>query len=156
MSTPERRQSRAADRRRVPRGGRRTDDQPGRYPNLLVADGYLGARTPCVRYLDRFGFAVDEVGDANEALAIIEAKAPNLILLAADLPEIAGWGLVRRLKEQPHTRSIPIIFMTSDFDRDRTRSPDLPLAGVLVKPFALSTMLHEIRRVFRAQMTAAS
>ena len=82
MSTPERRQPQAVDRRRVPRGGRRTDDQPGRHPNLLVADGYLGARTPCVRYLDRFGFAVDEAGDANEALAIIDAKAPNLILLA--------------------------------------------------------------------------
>ena len=106
-----------------------------------------------MRYLDRFGFGVDEAGDANEALAIIDATPPHLILLAADLPEMAGWDMVRRLKEHPHTRSIPIIFMTSDFDRDRTRPSDVPLAGVLMKPFALATMLHEIRRVFRAQMS---
>lgn len=155
MSTPERRQSQLADRRRVPRGGRRTGDQPGRYPNLLVADGYLGARTPCVRYLDRFGFAVEEAGDASEALAAVAARPPHLILLAADLPEMAGWRVIHRLREQPDTRPIPVIFMTSDFDADRTRWSDMPPAAVLVKPFALSTMLHEIRRVLRGQVAAS-
>src|SRR5262245_59898074 len=115
MTTSERRSTRA-DRRQVARGGRRTDDQPGRYPHLLVADSYENARTPCVRYLDRFGFHVDEATDGNEALAMIEAKPPHVILVDAGLPHLSAARLVRRLREQPHTRSVRVIVMTSDFD----------------------------------------
>src|ERR1700675_3109397 len=101
MNTPERRQ-RSGDRRRVPRGGRRPGDQPGRYPSLLVADSYKGARTPCVRYLDRFGFRVDEAADGNEALAAIAARPPHVILVEDALPKMSAWRMVHRLKERQH------------------------------------------------------
>src|SRR6266550_1039341 len=109
MTTSERRQAPSGDRRRVPRGGRREDDQPGRYPNLLVADSYESARIPCVRYLDRFGFRVEEASDGVEALALIEARLPHVILVEDGLPKMSASRIVRRLKEQPHTKSIPVI-----------------------------------------------
>ena len=149
MTTSDRRHVRSGDRRRVPRGGRRTGDQPGRYPNLLVADSYDSARNPCVRYLDRFGFHVEAAADGNEALAMIGARPPHVILVEAGLPHVSASRMVRRLKEQPRTKSIPVIVMTRDFDTAGFQPS--PAAAVLVKPFALSAMLHEIRRVLREQ-----
>jgi len=148
MSAPERRQG-SGDRRRVARGGRRPADQPGRHPQLLVADSYDGARIPCVRYLDRFGFSVEQAADANEALASIATKPPQLILVEDGLPKMSAWRMVRQLKEQAETRSIPVIVMTSDFDPGTRQPAQSEAAAVLVKPFALSTMLQEIRRVLR-------
>jgi two-component system phosphate regulon response regulator PhoB len=155
MSTPNRRQIQG-ERRSVPRGGRRPGDQPGRHPNLLVADSYEGARIPCVRYLDRFGFRVDQAADGNEALASIATRPPHLILIEDGLPKVSGWRMLRRLKDQPQTRSIPVIVMTSDFDAAGRQASQIDAAGVLVKPFALSTMLQEIRRVLREQSPSSA
>ena len=149
MTTSDRRQVRSGDRRRAPRGGRRANDQPGRYPNLLVADSYDSARTPCARYLDRFGFHVEEASDGNEALSRIEARAPHAILIEAGLPNISAARMVRHLREQQ--KSIPVIVMTSDFEQAGLQRSTLPASGILVKPFALSTMLQEVRRVLREQ-----
>jgi len=147
MTTSDRRHVRAGDRRRVPRGGRRTSDQPGRYPNLLVADSYENARTPCARYLDRFGFHVEEASDGAQALLRIEARQPHAILIEAGLPNLSAARMVRHLKEQQ--KAIPVIVMVSDFEQaDAQRVPG-SATGVLVKPFALSTMLQEVRRVLR-------
>ncbi|SRR6266508_4848849 len=148
MSITERRFPPGPDRRRVPRGGRRAGDRPGRFPHLLVADSYDGARVPCVRYLERFGFQVDEAVDAQEVLAKIDAKPPHLILIEKGLPNTPVSQLVRGLREQPHTKSIPVIIMTSDLGSTR-REAEAPLVGLLEKPFALSTMLQEIRRLLR-------
>ena len=142
------------DRRAVQRGGRRTSDRPGRYPSLLVADSYDSARVPCVRYLDKFGFHVEQAADGNEALARIEATRPHVILVEDGLPNVSAWRLVQRLQEQPETRSIPVIVMTSDFELTRKQPEASPAAAILVKPFALSTMLSEIRRVLRAHPPA--
>jgi len=147
MTTPERRSDRGRDRRRVPRGGRRDGDQPGRYPHLLVADSYDGVRVPCVRYLTRFGFHVDEAADGDEVLAKVHAAPPHMILVESGLPHAPVSQIVRQLRERPSTRSIPIIVMASSLDA--SGSDDGPYVGRLVKPFALSAMLQEVRRVLR-------
>src|SRR5437868_1168147 len=85
MTSHERRYQ-GPDRRRVSRGGRRATDAPGRFPNVLVAESYEGARIPCVKYLDRFGFRVDEAADGHEALAKIAATPTHVILMESGLP----------------------------------------------------------------------
>jgi len=156
MTGPERRSlPLGPDRRRLPRGGRRAGDQPGRYPNLLVADSYDGARVPCVRYLSKFGFHVDQAADGHEALALIKAKQPHVILVEEGLPAVPAMRLVRPLHNDPTTRDIRVIVMTSDFELTR-ESAEHGEAAVLVKPFALSLMLQEIRKALREQLAQPS
>ena len=78
-----------------------------------------------------------------------------MILIEDDLPKMSAWRMVRRLKEQPQTKAIPVIVMTSDFDAGGLKAGQSEAAGVLAKPFALSTMLQEIRRVLREQSPLA-
>jgi len=141
------------DRRRVPRGGRRPYDRPGRHPALLVADGYEGARRPCARYLHRLNFDVSEAETGEEALARILESPPRVILAEWSLPSMPDGKLTQWLSQGFRTRDIPVILIANG------AGPSLPMpsvAGVLRKPFTLSQMITEVRRVLRATDRIAS
>jgi DNA-binding response OmpR family regulator len=138
MTTTEHRAERPTDRRRAPRGGRREHDTPGQYPLVLVADSDNGARRPCVQYLIRRGFLVDEAHGGDEATSAVRTTRPRLVLVDAALPA------KRRLLPSIQAAGIPMIVMTTDFMEPATNA-----AGVLIKPFPLEAMLTEVRRVLR-------
>jgi len=143
---PETERRAQTDRRRVPRGGRRSHDRSGSYPPILVADGYDGARRPAARYLERYHFDVAEAVDGEQALQRIVAAPPHVILTERSLPSMPAERLRQWLDQSWRTRNIPVIVMASDYDPDEK----LPaIAGMLVKPFSLAVMLDEIRRVLR-------
>lgn len=145
---PSRRIGPGPDRRRVPRGGRRTTDRPGNYPTLLVADSYERARVHCVRCLHQNNFQVVHTADGDEALALIHAVSPHVILTEVGLPAMPAWRLSQWIAQSP--RRIPIIVMVDDSDKDAIGRMRQPPAAVLVKPFSAQAMLDAVRRVLRA------
>ena len=138
-----------SDRRRVSRGGRRAHDRVGAYPPVLVADSYDGVRTSCSRYLDRFNFQVLEASDGEQALACINAEAPQVILTELNLPEMPAVRLAQWLSQNWRTRQIPVIVLAAGLEPGTNQDFQSMVAGVLLKPFQLQTMLGEIRRVLR-------
>jgi two-component system response regulator AtoC len=139
------------DRRRVPRGGRRAGDRPGRFPRVLIADSYDGARRPCVRYLDRLNFEVAEATDGEEALELILKTPPHVILTEWSLPVMPVQCLTQWLTRSWRTRDIPVIAIMSAPELETSAG----VAGVLTKPFTLGTMLDELRRVLRTPAVKA-
>jgi DNA-binding response OmpR family regulator len=121
-----------------------------------VADSYEGARVPCARYLGLYGFKVDQAADGKEALSLIKADPPHVILAELSLPTVSAAGICDWLDLETPTRSVPLIVLQSDFDPDRTVDKPKRAAAVLVKPFPLSTMLQEVRRALRAQPPASA
>src|SRR3979409_2701588 len=135
--TPERRFVEGPDRRRIPRGGRRTTDLQGRHPRVLVADSDAGARRPCVRYLSLFGFDVEEAATSDEAVVLLNSCRPPLLIADARLSSAARFTTT--VAKQFH---IPVIVTTTD----HAGPVPLEAIGVLIKPFPLATMLNEDRR----------
>ena len=127
------------------RGGRRTSDRPGRYPQVLVADSYEGARRPCARYLDRLNFDVLEAADGDEALARVVAMPPDVILTEWFLPAMPAPRFAQWLGQSWRTREIPLIALSSTVEA----ATPAGIAAVLAKPFSLQVMVEEIRRVLR-------
>lgn len=150
MPLAERRVSQVPDRRRVPRGGRRSTDRSGRHPIVLVADSYAGARVPCARYLTRFGFHVLEAADGEQALALINETRPHLIIVELGFPQLPAGRLTRWLSQNWRTRHIPVIVLTGDATPGMEDDPPATAAAMLAKPFQLPTMLDEIRRIIRS------
>src|SRR3954465_12493565 len=101
------------DRRRGGGGAPRATDRPGRYPPVLVADSYEGARRPCARYLDRLNFEVIEAADGDEALARIVATPPHVILAEWFLPAMPAPRFAQWLGQSWRTREIPLIALAS-------------------------------------------
>src|SRR6476619_2887925 len=134
MTTSDRRYA-APDRRRIARGGRRANDRAGRYPHVLVADSYDGARIPCVKYLDRMGFGVLEAGNGLSALEHIDASAAHVIVIENGLPDASVSQIVHRLRGTG--QAVPLIVMTSHLDVvEDTTVAGLSLVAVLEKPFS--------------------
>ena len=63
--------------------------------------------------LEQKGFEVTTAGGGAEALEIIGQNDFDLVLLDVMMPEIDGFTVCRRIKEEPKTREIPVIFMTA-------------------------------------------
>lgn len=138
MATVERRVA-VRDRRRVPRGGRRPYDLPGKYPSVLIADTDEGVRRAFVRYLDMFGFHVTQAARIEEGLAETERdQQPEVIV--TELTSAAA----ARLASSPR---VPIIVTVTD----DLQVPPRYAAAMLVKPFPLTMLLDEMRRVLRTQ-----
>ena len=148
MSSPNRRIGSGRDRRRVPRGGRRDGDRPGRHPTVLVADSYAAVRQPCARYFEQYSFRVQEAADGDQAVALITSALPHVIVADASLPIMPAARLAQWLSQNWRTRHIPLIVMTEGGAAD----PALANAVMLAKPFKLPAMLEKVRKVLRVRL----
>jgi DNA-binding response OmpR family regulator len=114
---------------------------------VLVADSSDAARLPCVKYLNLLGFAVDQAVSGSEVLAKLEKAAPHVMLVESGLPNAPISQIVDELKKA--AKAIPVIVMTSDLGVLAHGAAALPYVAVLEKPFSLSIMVEEIRRLLR-------
>jgi len=99
------------------------------------------------------GFGVLEAGNGYRALEHIDASAAQVIVVENGLPNASVSQIVDRLRGA--SQAVPLLVMTSDLDVvEDTTVAGLPLVAVLEKPFSLTTMLQEIRRMLRAPRIA--
>ena len=118
-----------------------------RKPRILVADD----DPVIVRLLDvNFrleGYEVDTAADGNEALAQAKEKHPDLILLDVMMPGVDGWETCRRLKEDPATADIPVVFLSARAqDEDRRKGEALGVVEYVTKPFDPTDLVELIGR----------
>ena len=100
-----------------------------------------------------------------KALELVKAKpAPDLILLDVEMPEMDGYEVCRRLKTDPETREIPVIFLTGKTEaEDETRGFSVGAVDYIHKPFSPSVVkarvqthlaLRETREQLARQLSA--
>jgi len=75
-------------------------------------------------------------------------QQPKLILLDIKMPKVDGIEVLRRLKGDPETRSIPVVVMTSsNEDRDVVESYRLGVNSYIVKPVAFDAFLETVAKI---------
>lgn len=89
-------------------------------------------------------FAIAVAIDGEMALRQVRREPPDLILLDAVMPGLDGFEVCRRLKADPATRDIPIIFMTSLTDAV-SRGLDLGAVDYVTKPFVRAELTARVR-----------
>lgn len=123
---------------------------------VMVVDDELSMRLLCQVNLQAAGFAVTEAADGDEALLLIAAQAPDLVLLDVMMPRRDGWSVAAELGRSSKTRDLPIVFLTARAEQlDRERAYDLGAVGYIMKPFdplALAdTVCEVIERIARGE-----
>lgn len=82
------------------------------------------------------GFAVDTAASGQEALHLLEAALSDALLLDVMMPDLDGLALVIRLRQNPRTRTLPVVLLTAKHHvRSRPDWDQLHIAGAIGKPF---------------------
>lgn len=117
-------------------------------PRVLLVEDEPGIRLIARAALVRAGFQVIEAGNGADALAA--ASGPiDLILLDWMLPDLDGPDVCARLKADPATAQIPVLFLTGRRDdADRDRGLALGAAGFIAKPFDPLALGDQIRALW--------
>jgi PAS domain S-box-containing protein len=118
---------------------------------VLVVDDDHHVRPTLVRLLQRGGFQVAEAADGRAGLAEIEHNPPDLVLLDIRMPDIDGYEVLRRLKQNPDRRHIPVVILTANDLGSDAQQRALMLGAVrfLEKPIASEDLLAEIERILQ-------
>jgi len=80
--------------------------------NILVVDDESINRLALVAYLSESGYQAQSVESGEGALNILQHKLPDLILLDFSMPGMDGIEVCCRLKDNPETCEIPVIFLS--------------------------------------------
>lgn len=112
---------------------------------LAVDDSSANLSFICACLEDEYRVSAAESGEAALAAAR-SGKVPDLVLLDVTMPGIDGYETCLRLKQDPRTRHIPVIFLTSlSSEEDEERGLSLGAADYIRKPFSVPILKARVR-----------
>ena len=119
-------------------------DQPRLHRVLVIEDDRQSVDLLTV-YLESAGFEVSIAHDGPSGLAAIRREQPVAVILDVRLPRMDGWDVLRAIKADPETSSIPVV-VVSVLD-ERVKGLSLGAAEYLVKPTSRDDVMAALARV---------
>lgn len=117
---------------------------------VLVVDDKPGVRKVLERSLRQDGYEVLAAADGSEALELMKAFPPDMVLLDLMMPGMDGMELCRRIREDPTTRHLPVIMVTAKGRIiDAVEGLDGGADDYIVKPFDPHELLARVACLFR-------
>ena len=113
---------------------------------ILVVDDDPDIRALAKRALSQDGHIVNEASTGKEALALIDAEAPTLLVLDLVMPEQGGLEVLEILRSRPATAALPVVLLTAMDDEASTRAGfELGATDYVTKPFTIPQLAARVR-----------
>jgi CheY-like chemotaxis protein len=101
--------------------------------------------------LNFHGAKIHTAANGKEGLACLETINPTVILMDLSMPEMDGWEMFKRVRQNAATKHIPVIALTAHaLPDDVTRIEAAGFDAYILKPLRLATFLLEIRKCLEA------
>lgn len=124
---------------------------------VLLVDDNQTHRYSLGRHLEESGFDVLQASNGSEALKIAASRRPDVVLLDINLPDMSGFDVCEKLKNDPKTETVPIVFHSATHDTQfaRTQAMDLGAVSFLSYPISIEHLISVLRGAFlHAERTA--
>jgi PAS domain S-box-containing protein len=126
-------------------------------PRILVVDDNADMRQYVTRLLAE-RYRVEATTDGEAALHIIQARRPDLIVSDIMMPRLDGFGLLRALRNNPITQTIPVILLSARAgEESRFEGLEHGADDYLIKPFSARELLARVEahvKIQRVRMKA--
>ena len=115
---------------------------------ILIAEDSLTQALRLQNTLERNGFRVTAARNGREALAALAVHRPTLVITDINMPEMDGYELCQRIKDDPQFKEVPVILLTSLSDpKDILRGLECGADNFIVKPYEEKFLLSRIQYV---------
>ncbi len=121
-------------------------DQAAAPAEILIVDDSLANLKLLTHIFNGAGYLPRPANNGKLALRSAQKKPPALILLDVRMPGMDGFEVCRQLKQNPHTRDIPVIFLTGLAEiADKSKGFELGAVDYITKPFDKVEVLARVR-----------
>ncbi len=118
--------------------------------NVLIVEDDPMISMMITKILELNNYAAQCAHDGEEALRMIEAHVPDLVMLDINIPKMDGYEVCRRLRRDARFEKIPILMITGNSDRmERIKGLELGADDFLLKPFNYDELLTRVLSTIR-------
>ncbi|HEV3232144.1 MAG TPA: response regulator [Candidatus Dormibacteraeota bacterium] len=117
-------------------------------PRLLIAEDEPALAKVLKMRLEIEGFDVSTAGDGQEALDMIAADRPDLLICDLMMPVMDGFAVSRKIKSDPDLKSIPVLILSAlKRGRETAELEKIGVDGFAAKPYDSKELTATIRRL---------
>ncbi|MCH4239201.1 MAG: response regulator transcription factor [Oscillospiraceae bacterium] len=117
---------------------------------IYIADDELNIRKLVAFGLKDAGFETSEFPDGTTLLQAVHQRRPDAVLLDWMMPDMDGLQVCRKLREDEHTRAVPILMLTAKSEEiDKVLGLEMGADDYITKPFGIKELCARVRAVLR-------
>jgi len=122
---------------------------------LLIVEDDLDILKLLETTLNYSGYRVVTARNGKEGLAAIQKERPAMVIADIMMPTLDGFGFVHRLRINPETRTIPVVFITATYisREDREFALDIGASRFIQKPIELEELLCTVEELLATGTT---
>ena len=139
---------RALQAEEMEREAEQAAERAARNPLVMVTDDSVTVRKVTTRLLERAGYEVMTAKDGVDAIATLEDRRPDLMLLDIEMPRMDGFEVATHMRHSERLKDVPIIMITSRTgEKHRDRAFDIGVNSYMGKPFQEKELLQTIQEL---------
>jgi CheY-like chemotaxis protein len=115
---------------------------------ILVVDDEEDVLALVMAQLSKHGYDVLSARDGEEALNLIRARRPDLVILDHHMPGLDGTEVCRRIKADPELLGLPVMLLTASLVLETTK--EIQAAGFnarMTKPYETAELLNKVEKL---------
>ena len=115
---------------------------------ILVVDDDLDIIYMVRAIMEKNGYEVATAFNGHEALKAIKMNVPDLMIVDLTMPEIDGWRLSMKVRQDESCKDIPIIVLSGLLSQEESRpEPNEPYNILMAKPFDIIKLVNKVKEL---------
>ncbi|HKL19358.1 MAG TPA: response regulator [Halalkalibaculum sp.] len=115
--------------------------------NILVVDDSAVMRSMIIKTIKLCGIGIGEIYEAangREGLEVLKNEWLDLLFVDVNMPVMDGMEMLDRIRENPDTKDLPVLIVSTESNKDRIKIIDRQNAGFVHKPFTPEVLRGKI------------